>query len=187
MDTWLATWWAWRGQQRASLQTRQCLWTKLWPCAIMQLLHFSLLPCITAIAEQQAILAVTSATHLTEGRIILSISTLSFRVLNRNLNKTGIHSLCRMWHFLKSIITLTVVPAAKSKSERTKVAVTRQNLHFVHSAHLGHDQMPANIYLTCLLSDTNDYRKLHFKNGQNKNPQIGSKVVKQTERCQKRD
>lgn len=88
------------------------------PSAIMQVLHSfqPFLPCITAITQQQAILTVTSATHLTEGWIILSIITLSFRVLNRNLNKRGFHILCRMWHFLKSIITLTV-PAAKSKSE----------------------------------------------------------------------
>lgn len=64
---------------------------------------------------------------------------------------------------------LMVVPAAKSKSEGTQMAVTHQNLHLVLSAHLGHDQMPDNIYLTCPLSGTNDYRKLHFKNRQKKN------------------
>lgn len=74
------------------------------------------LPCITAITQQQAILAVTSATNLTEGWIIFSIITLSFCVLNRNLNKRGVHILCRTWHFVKSIVTLTV-PAAKPKSE----------------------------------------------------------------------
>lgn len=126
------------------------------------------LPCITAITQQQAILAVTSATNLTEGWIILSIITLSFCVLNRNLNKRGVHILCRTWHFVKSIVTLTV-PAAKPKSEWTKMAVTYQNLQLVHSTHLGHHQMLENIYWTCLLSDTNSYRKLHFKNRRNQN------------------
>lgn len=134
-------------------------------------IHCSLLPCITAIAEQQAILTVTSATHLTEGWIILPISTLSFRVLNWNLNRTGIHSLCRMWHFK--------IHCHTNSSEGIKVAVTHQNVHLVCSAHLGNDEMPDNIYLSCLLSDTNDYRELHFKNRQNKNPRIRSKVVKQ--------
>lgn len=67
------------------------------------------------------------------------------------------------------------------------MVVTHLNLHLALSAHLGHDQMPDNIYLTCLLSGTNDCRKLHFKNRQDKNPQIRSKVVKQTKKCQKRD
>lgn len=151
MGTRLATWRAWREQQGAACKPDSACGANsshVQPCRCC--VHFSLSPCITAIAEQQAILTVTPATHLTERWIILSISTLSFRVLNWNLNRTGIHSLCRMWHFLKSIITLTVVPAAKSRSERTKMAVTHQNLHLVHSVHLGHDEMPDNIYLSCL-------------------------------------
>lgn len=68
------------------------------PPAIMQVLHLfqPFLPCIAAITQQQAILVVTSATHLTEGWIILSIITLSFRVLNGNLNK-------RNSHFMQSV------------------------------------------------------------------------------------
>lgn len=66
-----------------------------------------------------------------------------------------------------------------NSSEGNKMAVTHQNLHFVYSAHLGHDEMPDNIYLSCPLSDTNDYRELHSKNRQNKNLRIRSKVVKQ--------
>jgi len=87
--------------------------------AIMQVLHSfqPFLPCITAVTEQQAILAVTSATHLTEGWIILSIITPSYRVVNRNLNTRGIHILRRMSHFLKFSVTLTVPAAKVSKSK----------------------------------------------------------------------
>lgn len=121
-NTWIHSW-AWREQQGAACKPdRACEPNSGHVQSCRCSIHFSLLPCITAITEQQAILAVTSATHLTEGWIILSISTLSFRVLNRNLNKTGIDSSSRTWHFLKSIITLTVVPAVKSKSEGVKMA-----------------------------------------------------------------
>lgn len=71
------------------------------PSAMIQVLHSfqPFLPCITAITQQQAILTVTSATHLTEGWIILIIIiiiTLSIRVLSRNLNKRDSHFIQNM-------------------------------------------------------------------------------------------
>lgn len=113
-----------------------------------------ILPCITAITQQQAILSVTSATYFTKGWIIFSFTTLSFCVLNRNLNQREIHMKCRTCHLIP-VVTLVVTPA-RSTTEITKMAAAYVNLQLrtLNTSNTRRD------LLNCLLSDTVNHRKL---------------------------